>query len=709
MPVVSLTSTVVFSPITGTSSTTHNGLMVWNNSTSTANGLTGDGFYFWENHPTTAGAGNWYRLTTTGDEVIPTGTVTHTTLRWNGTTWVENQGLQSDGSTTTSLTTELLVGNNATVTGTLEVSDNATITGALVVENNATVTGTLAVTGNTTVTGDVVVEGSTSLATTTLGAVLQDYEGDKGTAGQVLSSTGTSTNWVDNFAPDAGTVTNTSLRWNGTAWVENQGFQSDGSATTSLTTELQVGNNATVTGTLEVSDNATITGALVVENNATVTGTLAVTGNTTVTGDLVVAANTTASGTLTANSTTTLNAALVDAEGNPGTAGQVLSSTGTQTNWISISTDSITDTDTDTKIQVEEGSDDDTIRIDAAGVEVSAIDSSTFAVQGANFTVKGPTSVATQTANTNPGTAFTTILDISTADSSTIDLSAVSVVAGGFSTTGTYNSATPKVDGEGFTVSNATVVVGNLETAYWYYVQDGGFRRFIEIEFQLSGNNLQVRELNPKVFNSSTPLTVAQQTDAYFTSNGAASAINITDVAVVYQPPAGATYLIVNATSGNVGIGTNSPTHTLTVEGTAKITGAVQLSNYGAGAVQSDANGNLSVSSDERLKTVLSSFERGLKEILQLKPINYQWNALSGLDQEHTYSGFSAQNVQAVIPEAVGQDQKGYLTLSDRPIIGALVNAIKALKTENDQLKKQVKSFLLRLEKLEKESLDNIP
>ena len=709
MPVVSLTSTVVFSPITGTSSTTHNGLMVWNNSTSTANGLTGDGFYFWENHPTTAGAGNWYRLTTTGDEVIPTGTVTHTTLRWNGTTWVENQGLQSDGSTTTSLTTELLVGNNATVTGTLEVSDNATITGALVVENNATVTGTLAVTGNTTVTGDVVVEGSTSLATTTLGAVLQDYEGDKGTAGQVLSSTGTSTNWVDNFAPDAGTVTNTSLRWNGTAWVENQGLQSDGSATTSLTTELQVGNNATVTGTLEVSDNATITGALVVENNATVTGTLAVTGNTTVTGDLVVAANTTASGTLTANSTTTLNAALVDAEGNPGTAGQVLSSTGTQTNWISISTDSITDTDTDTKIQVEEGSDDDTIRIDAAGVEVSAIDSSTFAVQGANFTVKGPTSVATQTANTNPGTAFTTILDISTADSSTIDLSAVSVVAGGFSTTGTYNSATPKVDGEGFTVSNATVVVGNLETAYWYYVQDGGFRRFIEIEFQLSGNNLQVRELNPKVFNSSTPLTVAQQTDAYFTSNGAASAINITDVAVVYQPPAGATYLIVNATSGNVGIGTNSPTHTLTVEGTAKITGAVQLSNYGAGAVQSDANGNLSVSSDERLKTVLSSFERGLKEILQLKPINYQWNALSGLDQEHTYSGFSAQNVQAVIPEAVGQDQKGYLTLSDRPIIGALVNAIKALKTENDQLKKQVKSFLLRLEKLEKESLDNIP
>ena len=50
---------------------------------------------------------------------------------------------------------------------------------------------------------------------------------------------------------------------------------------------------------------------------------------------------------------------------------------------------------------------------------------------------------------------------------------------------------------------------------------------------------------------------------------------------------------------------------------------------------------------------------------------------------ENTYTGFSAQNVQANIPEAVGQDDRGFLTLSDRPIIGALVNSVKELKTEN--------------------------
>ena len=60
-----------------------------------------------------------------------------------------------------------------------------------------TASSTLAVSGNATVTGDFEVEGSTTLATTTLGGVLQDYEGDNGTVGQVLSSTGTSTNWVN--------------------------------------------------------------------------------------------------------------------------------------------------------------------------------------------------------------------------------------------------------------------------------------------------------------------------------------------------------------------------------------------------------------------------------------------------------------------------------------------------------------------------------
>ena len=140
---------------------------------------------------------------------------------------------------------------------------------------------------------------------------------------------------------------------------------------------------------------------------------------------------------------------------------------------------------------------------------------------------------------------------------------------------------------------------------------------------------------------------------------------------------------------GNIGIGSITPTQSFDVNGNVRIRG------LGAGDVQSDASGNLSVSSDERLKNITGSFGRGLDAIIGLKPIKYKWNKASGLEMENTYSGFSAQNVRQNIPEAVSVDNKGYLTLSDRSITAALVNSVKELKAENEELK-------TRLAKIEK-------
>ncbi|MDE1946238.1 MAG: hypothetical protein KGH93_03550, partial [Patescibacteria group bacterium] len=50
-----------------------------------------------------------------------------------------------------------------------------------------------------------------------------------------------------------------------------------------------------------------------------------------------------------------------------------------------------------------------------------------------------------------------------------------------------------------------------------------------------------------------------------------------------------------------------------------------------------------------------------------------------GLDQVNAYTGFSAQNVQANIPQAVATDSRGYLTLDERPILAAVVNAVKGI------------------------------
>lgn len=124
---------------------------------------------------------------------------------------------------------------------------------------------------------------------------------------------------------------------------------------------------------------------------------------------------------------------------------------------------------------------------------------------------------------------------------------------------------------------------------------------------------------------------------------------------------------------GKVGIGTTTPTAQLTT------TGTVRFANFGAGTIQTDASGNLSVSSDINLKDLEGTYEKGLTEILGIEPILYRWNEASGYDRSTVYAGFSAQNIEAYLPEAVGTDPHGFLTLSDRPILAALVNAIKEL------------------------------
>jgi len=127
-----------------------------------------------------------------------------------------------------------------------------------------------------------------------------------------------------------------------------------------------------------------------------------------------------------------------------------------------------------------------------------------------------------------------------------------------------------------------------------------------------------------------------------------------------------------------VGIGTTTPTAMLTISGTPTST-LLRLAGFGAGSLSVDSLGNVTESSDERLKNIVGNFMPGLTEVEGLTPINYHWNATSGLDMADQYSGFSAQNVQQYIPEAVATDSRGYLTLDDRPIIAALVNAVKSI------------------------------
>jgi hypothetical protein len=160
----------------------------------------------------------------------------------------------------------------------------------------------------------------------------------------------------------------------------------------------------------------------------------------------------------------------------------------------------------------------------------------------------------------------------------------------------------------------------------------------------------------------------------------------------------------VNYLAGNLGLGVTAPTaqfHT---------TGTVRFAGFGAGTLETDSSGNVTASSDASLKTVTGSFTRGLADVLKLTPRTYHWNEKSGMNTEDENVGFIAQEVLTAVPEAVGQfktmeveDREGkkskkreaaeILTLSDRPLIAALVNAVKELKAENDALLARVSAL----------------
>src|SRR5713226_9764487 len=131
--------------------------------------------------------------------------------------------------------------------------------------------------------------------------------------------------------------------------------------------------------------------------------------------------------------------------------------------------------------------------------------------------------------------------------------------------------------------------------------------------------------------------------------------------------------------TGRVGIGTSAPDQTLSVNGDASKTGGNTWLSF----------------SDERLKTIKGRFSTGLKAVMQLQPIRYEYlkdNAL-GLKSEGEHIGFGAQTLQKIIPEAVTKNSAGYLMVNSDPILWTMLNAIKEQQKEIVELKGQIRQL----------------
>jgi hypothetical protein len=130
---------------------------------------------------------------------------------------------------------------------------------------------------------------------------------------------------------------------------------------------------------------------------------------------------------------------------------------------------------------------------------------------------------------------------------------------------------------------------------------------------------------------------------------------------------------------GQVGIGTGAPDQTLTVNGGASKPGG----------------GSWAVFSDERLKTIKGHFNSGLKAVMQLQPLRYEYKPNNALDikLEGEQVGFAAQALQTIIPEAVTRNGQGYLMVNNDPILWTMLNAIKEQQNQIAELKKEIRQL----------------
>ena len=111
-------------------------------------------------------------------------------------------------------------------------------------------------------------------------------------------------------------------------------------------------------------------------------------------------------------------------------------------------------------------------------------------------------------------------------------------------------------------------------------------------------------------------------------------------------------------------------------DGGAGIT-ALTLDMSGAGAAT--FNNDVTAFSDERLKTDIQTIENALEKVSQMRGVTFKRDGVGG-------TGVIAQEVQPHLPEVI-HDKQEYLSVAYGNMVGILIEAIKDLKKQVDELK----------------------
>jgi hypothetical protein len=154
--------------------------------------------------------------------------------------------------------------------------------------------------------------------------------------------------------------------------------------------------------------------------------------------------------------------------------------------------------------------------------------------------------------------------------------------------------------------------------------------------------------------------------------------------------------IVVNGgTDGAFGIfnTTNSGQIILAAKNTSGVYNGILAVYYASAQVNGALNvtGDITAfyTSDQRLKENIVPIPNALEKVISISGNNFDW--VQGSGKEGSDVGVIAQEILEILPEAVTTRETGYLAVRYEKIIPLLIEAIKDLKTEVDELKKSIK------------------
>ncbi|KAK46242.1 hypothetical protein BG58_11115 [Caballeronia jiangsuensis] len=208
-------------------------------------------------------------------------------------------------------------------------------------------------------------------------------------------------------------------------------------------------------------------------------------------------------------------------------------------------------------------------------------------------------------------------------------------------------------------------------------------------------------------YNTSRPLTLEHATgNLFLTTDGSAyTTIGTTarlSAATLSIASAGAGAPLALRNSGSTG-------GSYWITGPDTSNSFVVYNQSGIGAFIGNGGTGWAANSDERLKNVRSQITGALDAVATLETVRYTWKADDDYntaydlpDDSRVYVGCLAQEVQAVLPEAVTTAPNGYLAVEYTALIPLALSAIKELKTANETLNQQIASMQAAIDAINK-------